>query len=235
MEQKDAAEVSESTPAILTPAIEAFALSLQAAAPEFVPVVDDPHGLYGWCSDGVLEKVKHDGGRCVFGWTIWEWPKVLLTAEFHAVWEEENGTLFDITPKPKGETRILFVADRSYPTDFDFDNRPRNRRQRLFIGGDPDAALAAMHAQLAGGKKTYEERRAAKAGLSLDQWLRAKIQPHPVAKLIDEFIDACDAFDEHFDSLGTAGTVAVDSKFEKLARRRLALQGQLKQEVKKIP
>lgn len=234
MEQQEAGEVSETTPPAITPAITAFAQTLDAGAAAFLPVVNEPLGLYGWCSDGVREKVKQDGGRCIFGWTIWEWPKVLLTAEFHSVWENAEGALLDITPKPRGEPRILFVPDMSYAQDFDFDQRPRNRRQRLYTGSDPAEQVAGMMASLAGGKRQYEERRATKAGMTLEEWLLSKIPADPLAMLIDDLIMTCDAFDQHFDSLGTAGTVAVDDKFERLALRRLTLQHDLKKRIKKV-
>ena len=232
--RQDAQDSSETTPPELTPFIADFAQSLGTGEAEFLPVVDDPYGLYGWCSDGVREKVRRDGGHCVFGWTIWEWPKVMLTAEFHCVWEDAEGRLLDITPKPMGETRILFVPDRSYPGDFNFDHRPLNRRKRLYVETDPSEEVARAIAQLAGGKRQYEERRAQKAGMNLDAWLLSKMPPDPFAEVIDQLIATCDAFDKHFDSLGTAGTVAVDEKFQKLGLRRLSLQEELKRQLQRM-
>ena len=45
------------------------------------------------------------------GWQLWEWPRVLVEAEFHAVWLSPQGRMVEITPKPHGETSILFVPD----------------------------------------------------------------------------------------------------------------------------
>lgn len=232
MEREEAGNVTETTPPEMTPAVAAFAQSLEAEAAQYIPVIDDPYGLYGWCSDGVREKVKHDGGRCIFGWSIWEWPRVLLTAEFHCVWENNEGERFDITPKPKNEDRILFVADLSYPQDFDFDLRPLNRRTRLYVGADPIERAAAASARLTDGQRKYEEKRGQKAGMSLDDWLVSKVPPEPLVNLIDQLIVACNEFEKHFDSLGTAGHVEVDAKFQALALRRISLQQQLKQRLK---
>jgi hypothetical protein len=234
MEREGASAVSETSPSSLTPAIIEFAQSLEAGEAQFVPVIDDQHGLYGWCSDGVREKVKHDGGRCIFGWSIWEWPKTMLTAEFHSVWEDAEGNLLDITPKPKGEKRILFVPDRSYADDFDFDQRPRNRRKRLYVGADPKEKAAQLDAELSGPKRAYEERRAQKAGVSWDAWLLSKVPTDPLADVIDQLIATCDAFEEHFDSLGSAGLVQVDEKFQILGRRRMVLQEELKRQLKRL-
>lgn len=67
--------------------------------------------------------------------------------------------------------------------------------------------------------------------MSLDDWLIAKVPLDPLAKLIDDIVDSCNEFEEHFDSLGVAGTVVVDSKFERLALRRFNLQQQLRRQL----
>ena len=134
-----------------------------------MPIIDDPYGLFGWCSDGVAEKIKADGGDIAFGWTIWEWPNVLWTAEFHAVRRSPDGQLIDITPKPKRESRILFVANQSYPETFNFDHRPGNRRQRAYQPADPVQLATERIANLKPSQMAYEQRRAEKAGLSLHQ------------------------------------------------------------------
>lgn len=231
-EKAGAAEITETTPPTITEAITRFTATLGGAAPVFVPVIQDEHGLYGWCSDGVREKVRAAGGSIAFGWTIWEWPSVMLTAEFHAVWRDDAGALFDITPKPAGQKRILFVYDLSYAQDFNFDERPRNRRVRLHVEPDRSAELAAVKSALNGGKQRYEEGRAAKAGVTLDEWLAKKLAPDALAEAIDELIAVCGAFEAHFDSLGVAGTIAVDSKFKTLALRRLAVQERMKKLLK---
>lgn len=47
------------------------------------------------------------------GWQLWEWPHVLVEAEFHAVWVSPQGEMIDITPKAAGEIQILFVPDEN--------------------------------------------------------------------------------------------------------------------------
>jgi hypothetical protein len=83
----------ETTPSIISTAVVAFATELGGAA-QFVPVINDQCGLFGWCSDGVEEKVRNEGGKISFGWSIWEWPNILLTAEFHSVWEDTGRFTF---------------------------------------------------------------------------------------------------------------------------------------------
>lgn len=63
------------------------------------------------CFPNVEAKISHAGGRMLCGWQIWEWPYVLVEAEFHAVWVSPEGELVEITPKQHGEETILFVPD----------------------------------------------------------------------------------------------------------------------------
>ena len=49
----------ETTPKAITQDVITFSHML-GSEPEFVPVRSDAYGLFGWCSDGVEEKVRHD-------------------------------------------------------------------------------------------------------------------------------------------------------------------------------
>lgn len=61
---------------------------------------------------GTVERQVHDaGGSVQHGWAIWEWPNVMVEAEFHAVWRAPNGSLIDVTPRTDTETHILFLPD----------------------------------------------------------------------------------------------------------------------------
>ena len=82
----------------------------------YLQVRPEPGAAVNGCFSNVRAKVARDGGRMVCGWQLWEWPHVLVEAEFHAVWLSPWGELVEITPKPHGENDILFVPDdrRSY-------------------------------------------------------------------------------------------------------------------------
>lgn len=141
----------------------------------------------------MLEKISHDGGSILFGWTIWEWPGVLLTAEFHAVWVSPNGDRFDITPKPQKETEIAFVPDTSYPSNFGFDERPTNRRLRTYPDQDLKPLVLAKIGQLKPKQCDYETSRALRANQTLEDWIASKIARDPVPGMIDRFITLCNA------------------------------------------
>jgi len=74
----------------------------------------------------VRNQIEAHGGSVCYGWQIWEWPNVLINAEFHAVWKDPSGSLVDITPKPPPIQRILFLPD---PTR-EYDGRQVNNVRR---------------------------------------------------------------------------------------------------------
>ncbi|MER9776806.1 hypothetical protein [Mesorhizobium sp. M0220] len=212
--------IQETTPSAITPAVKVFVQQLGGETAQPLPVISDPYGLYGWCSTGVEEKVRNDGGSICFGWTIWEWPGVLLTSEFHAVWRSPSGDLFDITPKPQRETSIIFVPDLSYAPTFDFDNRPINRRCRLYEPVDIGHEVHRRINALKPAQRTYEDRRAAKAGISLQELIAKKLPADPLPALIDAFISVCEQVDRKLDSFGTSPTFEPDEAFIHLMQRK---------------
>ena len=174
-----------------------------------IPVIADSYGLYGWCADGVLEKLNHDSGSIVFGWTIWEWPQVLLTAEFHAVWESPSYELLDITPKPQGETSIIFIPDRTYPENFDFKNRPRNRRRSIVSRHyDMKEAAEKTIARMKRPQLRHLTRLAAAADKTVSEWVIEKdlIEP-PLSDLVDKLIEKMNRRDELMDSIPGTGFI----------------------------
>jgi hypothetical protein len=215
--------IEETTPPAITPAIVKFAASL-GGSPEFVPVKQDEYGLFGWCSDGVLEKVKSDGGGIRFGWTIWEWPRIFFNAEFHAVWISPIGELIDITPKPQREAQIVFVPDDSYPNDFNFDNRPTNRRFRIPQEPNYGALAEAEISKMKATQLEYEQRRAAKKGLALQEWVAAKLPRPSFPGLVEELIHICEACERKSDELAGANNLfSPDKEYWALEKRKAEL------------
>ena len=81
--------------------------------PEEVPVIIEAYAKLGNCYMNVEEKVNRDGGKVHYGWKIYQ-TKVLCEAERHAVWENEEGDLIDITPNDDDDKQILFVSDNNF-------------------------------------------------------------------------------------------------------------------------
>lgn len=84
-------------------------------APGQVPirlaVTPHPDAVPAECYTNADARVAAEGGSVLYGWQIWEWPHVLVEAEFHAVWSSPSGELRDVTPRHDAETEILFVPD----------------------------------------------------------------------------------------------------------------------------
>jgi hypothetical protein len=77
----------------------------------YLEVHPEPGAAVNGCFSNVRAKCAREGGRMLCGWQLWEWPRVLLEAEFHAVWLSPQGDMVEITPKAHGETTVLFVPD----------------------------------------------------------------------------------------------------------------------------
>ena len=80
-------------------------------SPLYVPVHPVPGAQAHDCFGTVPDYVTRIGGEQVIGWAIWEWPRVYIEAEFHAVWRHPTGHIVDITPKEPPIPRILFLPD----------------------------------------------------------------------------------------------------------------------------
>lgn len=79
--------------------------------PTYLSVQPDGDAVVNECFPNVAAKITRAGGHMLCGWQIWEWPHVMVEAEFHAVSISPEGQFVDITPKPHGEATILFVPD----------------------------------------------------------------------------------------------------------------------------
>jgi hypothetical protein len=80
---------------------------------EEVPVRAEPYATPQNCFLNVEEKVRRDGGKVHYGWLIHE-TTLLYEAERHAVWEDDEEELVDVTPYEPDEERVRFVSDNKW-------------------------------------------------------------------------------------------------------------------------
>ncbi len=191
----------ERVPAEVTDAITSFAAELSPLPPVHIPLREDDHAAYGWPADGVREKIRADGGSIGFGWRLREWQPVMLTAEFHAVWVDPDGNLVDITPDIADGETSLFVPDPAYAEPQDGSPHPPTRYHVLHQRRDRSGEIGERIARMKPAQRAYEERRAQKAGQTLEDWLSDKLYPDPVPQSIALFIDACQSFDAKLPTL----------------------------------
>ena len=174
-------------PAIDSPDVLALLAEIGASEPIRIERREDHLGLYHWTEDGIRARMEADRGAIRHGWRLFEWPGILLTAVPHAVWQEPDGTLVDIAPAPIAATETLFAPDDLEPT-------ASARYRVLHVSPDRSQGIADRVAALKAGQRSYEEKRAAKAGQSLVDWIAAKHFTDPLIEAIPAFIAACDAF-----------------------------------------
>lgn len=99
-------------PKMVKPYVLSFCRGIVAEpAPKYVEVHPISGAAINNCFLTVSEYVKTNGGSQQLGWTIREWPKVMIEAEFHAVWVSPENVAIDITPKQIPIPRILFLPD----------------------------------------------------------------------------------------------------------------------------
>ena len=104
----------ETTPRIITPAIKALCNDLVInSIPVKVQVIPDSIALPQECFLNVQKIIRNKGGLCINGWIIWQWANILIEAEAHAIWQNPEGNLIDVTPHDLGEREILFLTDES--------------------------------------------------------------------------------------------------------------------------
>lgn len=72
------------------------------STPVFVDVIQETDAQINECFPNIVRKIDRDGGAIEYGGKIWEWPNILIEAEFHSVWIAPDGTYIDITPKIYG-------------------------------------------------------------------------------------------------------------------------------------
>ena len=80
------------------------------AEPIMVNVKPEEYSIVNECFPNVKKKIERDGGRQIIGWQVWK-TKIMIEAEFHAVWESQDGNLIDITPKQIPMSMITFLPD----------------------------------------------------------------------------------------------------------------------------
>ena len=117
--EEQVVEILTRTPIGITEQIEELCSELyDRKKPRYVPVQPDPNSEINECFFNVRAKMEREGGDIQFGWTIWEWPRIMIEAVFHAIWISPNKEQIDITPKRKNVSSVLFLPDGGRTYDY---------------------------------------------------------------------------------------------------------------------
>jgi len=196
-----------------TPDIAAFAAALSPLPAQHIPRIEDDDAIYGWPTENVRAKIERDGGDTRYGWRLREWPGVLLMASFHAVWVDPQATLIDITAD-------VIEGDTSLFVPIPADAIPVATEPRYHITHrtpDTSADVAARIARMKTGQRAYEEKRASKAGQTLEEWLNDKFHRDKLQMLISTLIRACQDFDRKLHTLPDLVTASMAESEDTLA------------------
>lgn len=93
--------------------VQAFCKSISEASPELIKFQPQENAPQNDCFILVDQHMEQHGGSKVIGWAVWEWPKVMIEAEFHCAWKSSDGELIDISPRPKQFEKTIFLPDNT--------------------------------------------------------------------------------------------------------------------------
>lgn len=97
------------TPKNISPEIEKLCGEIvPSQVPVFLDIETETDMVPLDCFVNIQKKKEKDGGSIQYGWKIWEWSKIMIEAEFHAVWVSPQNHFVDITPEHGDISRILF-------------------------------------------------------------------------------------------------------------------------------
>lgn len=82
--------------------------------PEIIPVRPIENSIRQDCFGNVEKKISTSGGQKHYGWAVWK-SGILYEAEFHAVWESNDGELIDVTSHEPPCKEVMFISDDGYP------------------------------------------------------------------------------------------------------------------------
>ena len=108
--QRSAPEIGRLPSSVSDPDVVAFVRIFGLTEPPVYLAHNDVGYGPEWCHVSTKDRALKHGGRRVHGWAIWQFTGVAI-ADFHSIWETEEGELVDVTPPKFGGDRVLFVRD----------------------------------------------------------------------------------------------------------------------------
>lgn len=111
------------------------------------------------CFNIVNAQVEKFGGKAILGWQIWK-SNLLIEAEAHAVWEDQEENLHDISPKGNNfiPEKILFIEDdRLKYEGKQIQNRRLNITKNKLVDDFINIARLLFHLQNKGKRAEYHD------------------------------------------------------------------------------
>ncbi len=101
-------------PKLIKPYVTRFAKTVvraDAVSLLYISAAPLPGAQQNDCFAIVQRQAAAHGGAMVVGWAVWEFPRLFIEAQFHAVWQQPCGALLDLTPRQFVIPRVLFLHD----------------------------------------------------------------------------------------------------------------------------
>ncbi len=128
----------DTLPKDISPALRSFCAGIAPGRPVWVKSMPDADAIPSFCFDNVAQRVLKTGGKSAFGYAIWHLPNAYFEAEHHAVWEDPEGQLLDVSPQYKDYAEILFLPDDTAVYD------PANFRPNVLTAQSDDPLAKAI-------------------------------------------------------------------------------------------
>ncbi|MCE2889993.1 MAG: hypothetical protein O9270_06115 [Aquidulcibacter sp.] len=153
-----------------THGLEALRAKLSAVDLHFVPRHPAVWARPGRCYWNVRDCVAESGGRIRFGWLVVEIAALTLLAWHHAVWQQADGQLLDITPHMQtgwGQGTTTFLEDPKQNYDLSWPPAKIQQFEPLIRDARLNAFIEAYQAQFA-LQRAYLEKQRGVAGIEFD-------------------------------------------------------------------
>jgi hypothetical protein len=97
------------TPRAITEQVSRFCSSISSETPFYIDSDPEPWSRDGCCDLNVMEFMKENGGRVLYGFRIW-CNDVYIEAERHAIWNDGE-SFRDVSFVADGTVKVLFLPD----------------------------------------------------------------------------------------------------------------------------
>ncbi len=136
------AQVYSGPPDATKPHVRAFCERISPGVSPLLVTIQPEQGCRPReCFWNVKQKVEREGGRVLFGWAIWEWPRVFIEGEHHAIYQAPDGSFHDPTPSIPEDPQVARLFLRDDNVAYDYDARDPIRRYNIREALSPDEQI----------------------------------------------------------------------------------------------
>lgn len=121
--------MNTNNPSINSRKLLQFCSEINSNRPFYVDVKPQTGSQISECFPNVKTHIEEHGGELIHGWSICEFPRIMLEAEFHGIWKSPEGQFLDITPSQINAMKILFLQEENLRHDFNNPDKTVNNKR----------------------------------------------------------------------------------------------------------